>query len=227
MLTYIDFSEYNTEDIFNYWEEVWAGGAEWSIVTSNDYSGGKALRKYAESPGRRLLAYTPVGDKVKNCEFLLRGIANSTIVTGEHHYVLVRAGGKEGSENGYRFSVWASHDAPNLRIGKYTDGALTILGEKILNESFVNTWFFMKGKVEGEQLKAKIWKVGEREPEDWDIESVDTSFKYGKLGLGFYARDSGIFDVFSFFVTDDVIPPPTLWVKVNGVYKPSVGVRPL
>src|SRR5690606_26852235 len=159
-------------------------------VTSNDYSGGKALRKYAESNKRRFLAYTPVGDKVKNCEFLLRGIAESA---GEHHFVLVRAGGNEGSENGYRFSVWVRQDAPNLRISKYTNGNHTILGEKILNESFINTWFFMKGKVEGEQLKNKIWKVGEREPEDWDIESVDTSFKYGKLGLGSYARDSCIF----------------------------------
>jgi len=224
MLTYIDFSEYDTEHISNYWEEVWAGGAEWSIVTSNDYSGGKALRKYAQSSGRRFLAYTPVGDKVKNCEFLLRGIANSA---GEHHLVIVRAGGKEGSENGYRFSVITRSNETVLRISKYTNGTLTILGEKTLNESLVNTWFFIKGKVEGEQLKGKIWKVGEREPEEWGIEVVDTSFKYGKLGLGFYASGSGIFDVFSFFVTDDVIPPPTLWVKVNGVYKPSVGVRPL
>lgn len=224
MLTYIDFSEYDTEDISNHWEQVWGGEAEWSIETSIDYSGGKALRKYAESSGRRFLAYKPVGDKVKNCEFLLRGIADSG--GGEHHLVIVRGGGKEGSENGYRFSVSARVvETPILRIAKYTDGTLTVLGEKMLNESFVNTWFFMKGKVEGEQLKSKIWKVGEREPEDWDIELVDASFKYGKLGLGFYASGSGIFDVFSFFVTDDVIPPPTLWVKVNGVYKPSVGVR--
>ena len=220
MLKYIDFSEY---DITGYWEETWGSGAEWSIVASDEYSGGRALRKYAESPGRRFLAYKPVGDKVRNCEFLLRGIADSA---GEHHYVLVRAGG-EGNENGYRFSLWASNTEPNIKISKYTDGTVTYLGEKILNESFINTWFFMKGKVEGEQLKIKIWKVGEQEPEDWDIESVDTSFKYGKLGLGFYANGSCIFDVFSFFVTDDVIPPPTLWVKVNGVYKPSVGVRPL
>lgn len=224
MLTYIDFSEYNTAHISNYWEEVWAGEVEWTIVTSSNYSGGKALRKYTENSGRRLLAYKPVGDKVKNCEFLLRGIADSG---GEHHCVLVRAGGEEGSENGYKFAVWASTDNPRIRIGKYIDGVYTILGEKTLNESFINTWFFMKGKVEGEQLKTKIWKVGEREPEDWDVEVVDTSLKYGKLGLGTFANGSSIFDVFSFFITDDVIPPPTLWVKVNGVYKPSVGVRPL
>jgi len=97
---------------------------------------------------------------------------NRTDYTGQH-------------ESGYFCELYADTDTGDteFRLAKHDSGGYALLGS-IDYEWSANTYYYMKIRADGENIKAKIWEEGESEPEEWDIEVVDDEWNKGLVGIG-------------------------------------------
>lgn len=194
-----------TQETFQEWTPRWASSTDdWSIVSGSEFEGGHALRFDQGGTGasRNALSWATVGepsdvevlDKFRVPSFT----ADSNL--GFHARVHLRSSTTNGNEEGYWVEASAPHAA--FRLGKYTaDGGLTTLGT--FGTPVENTFYYRRFRAEGDQLKAKVWPVGEAEPAAWDIEVTDTDHTAGWVGLGSYNAEPVETDVFSVATNGD------------------------
>jgi len=96
-------------------------------------------------------------------------------------YVVLRGSGTT-NENGYLAS-FQDYGTNSFYLYKMTNGSLTSLGY-VTGTLELNTWYWVRFRVEGTALKAKYWADGEAEPASWQIENTDATYASGWVGWG-------------------------------------------
>jgi hypothetical protein len=89
----------------------------------------------------------------------------------------VRASGSIGSEYFYVLSGLVTSN--QLRINKWVNGSRSQLGAAVSKTLNTTTWYWVRFRVVGNELKAKVWAGGSSEPTAWDIERTDSAITGG------------------------------------------------
>ncbi|MGA1823833.1 MAG: Ig-like domain-containing protein [bacterium] len=79
-------------------------------------------------------------------------------------------------------------DSDGLHLDKWNGGEIQ-LGSSYAFSYSVDTWYYQKIRVEGNQISAKAWAEGEPEPISWLITRTDSTFSSGKIGLRVFSAD--------------------------------------
>lgn len=190
------------EPLFEEWSPQWESSYDdWRVVPDTEYTGEHALAFEHDGSDRTryALSWDSVGepadievlDKFRVPEFTPEdGL-------GFHARVFVRSSGSAGSESGYWLELEDRSDA--FRLAKYTNGGMETLAH--FGTPAENTFFYRRFRAEGNELKAKVWPVGEAEPEGWDVEVTDDDHADGWVGLGSF--DTGLVETDVFHVATD------------------------
>jgi len=107
------------------------------------------------------------------------GVAASDACAG----LVARGSGTADSENGYRAYLQGS----GFGVNKYVSGASTSL-DFYSTPLKDKTWYFLRFRVYGTSIRAKLWELGVTEPDDWQISVTDSSVTgTGWVGLAGYS----------------------------------------
>jgi hypothetical protein len=123
----------------------------------------------------------------------------------------LRISGSNGSENAY-FCDIRGQTADRVGITRLDSGASTELGSVTLFQilaSSVQHW--VRFRVNGTSLKAKIWEYRNHEPDEWQIETTDSNLTSGLSGLGIYDITAHYYcEYFAVDSSGGTVPVPAL-----------------
>lgn len=137
-------------------------------------------------------------------------------------WMAARASGSATSENGYTFRDAQLFD--EWEISRWDAGAETILASFDPGHIPGNEWWWFQFRVEGDSIKARLWKYGDPSPSRWDMEVTDSTYSaQGMTGFGSSWRDSIEVDYISVGTDGDPAQMPTTTI----VPGPGISATPL
>jgi hypothetical protein len=190
-----DFSEYTPDVQPSDWTERWHTTVASSTVITSSGFGFKQLETVHSSDGRYYLSWdTPGPDYLYvNVEVLAKVMFESDELAYNVRIVLHGTGG-DTNEDGYLLDFFPVDD--EIRITEFTSGSASALGADVAKTLDIDTWYWVRFRRNGSDLKAKVWEDGTPEPGSWDIERTDASNTEGRVGFG-SQRDTVHCDWFS------------------------------
>ncbi len=222
----IDIAVDNETTLYDDWTPTWAGRRDdWNVVAGNEFTGGYALT--FDHDGDKRTRYAISCDKVGqpgDAETLDR--ARIPDIQEEqngaaHARVYLRSGMGSDGEDGYMLDIDHSDDKDpqtTFRVAKYTDGYFQPL--RRFGSPEEGRFYYRRFRVEGTELKAKVWPANESEPADWDVKLSDTDHSEGWVGLGSFDPQPVETDVFSVATGGESAPfvrtdssPSVSWVR--------------
>ena len=180
--TLTDFSDNTVDEQPFDWSVRWATGNQTWAVRS-----GPVLEHTATSDAFRLLVWDApefVTDQVEvETKFRTSTTDGSQGICG-----LAPSSGFDG--------YWLGHTGTLLRIRRVDNGSTTILTDASHSLS-TNTWYRVRFRREGADLKARIWADGDSEPATWLLDTTDSTHAVTKAGVGaFTAAGTREWDTF-------------------------------
>lgn len=158
-------------------------GHTWAIREKAGTFRGKCLEHTRTTSERRLLSWDTPGS-VLDADILCRVRSNSWS-SANQVYLVARGSGAAGTETGYYLRNVSN---TQIALGKYVAGVSTNIGATVTFDPVAlttNQWLWMRFRVQGTSLKAKVWKSGQAEPAAWNIEATDASIAAaGWVGVG-------------------------------------------
>jgi hypothetical protein len=146
------------------------GSPVWNVFADAALSGGKGLRFTSTSDAVRLLSIDAVdadGDR-DDVEILVRYRSTTASSGRTRGFVAARATAPLGAPNGYRLYF----NSGKLVIGRVLSGVYSALAEHAVSFS-ANKWYYVRFRVNGSSLAAKIWSDTEPERAWWDVATTD------------------------------------------------------
>lgn len=131
-------------------------------------------------------------------------------------YLIGRGSGTSNSETGYVSML--KFDSNELEIFKFDNATYSQIATASMTLN-AGTWYWVRFRVNGSDLKLKVWADGGAEPGPWDIETTDTAITGdGWAGLG-YNEDYQKWDFISFGTNGDTAPGLVDGdARISGVY---------
>lgn len=171
-----DFSEYTTGVNLSDWTDLFSNSL---AFTAEDNSGlvDSVGTKYLELVTTATASNILVWDDFSTAEKadILCGFSMTPSTNGFR--IFARLSGTEGSEDGYFLNIKNT----TISIDKITSGVESTVSSLAFTQTSDEYW--VRFQVDGTALKAKIWIKSALEPSDWTIETTDTSFTDGLIGL--------------------------------------------
>jgi len=179
---FTDFSAYSTGVQPFDWSNGWvvSGDFQWIVVEDVSVIGGKYLEQTAIDAGRRLLTWDAIGN-VLDVEMVSK-IRHSRPDGFDQQRLILRASGGASDFTGY----WcADRGTGSFDIGRFIDGASAVL-DTTPHSVPADTWFWVRFRVIGSLVSAKIWEDGMSEPVGWMVEFNDSANVIDEVGgVGF------------------------------------------
>lgn len=204
---FTDFSEYTTGELPDDWTRQWDSEAgTWIVDDVTGSTGGKVLRVNSGSGNaRRLVTWNVLGDSYTDFEVYYRFRLQ---YTSEDIFAVTRGGGSTSTADGYRFGY---HSQSVIKeMGMYLSGTFSSLSSEAFTPS-TNTWYNVRARNEGNQVKIKIWPVTLAEPDTWDIETTNSDVSgSGWIGLFVFRPSDTEIDVFGVGVDGASAPGQTV-----------------
>lgn len=211
-----EFIEYLTGSQPSDWTERWSGSSSsWGIEDEGIGSpSDNVLRHTATLNARRALSWDDIDSDADrdDCEVLAK--VRFTSVSSDMIRLYVRGTGSAGSEEAYWFIVHAS--SPHLRLGKYVSGSATNLATTTQSLSS-NTWYWVRLRAEGTDIRAKFWTDGDTEPASWTLTATDSAITAaGWAGVGsFTSNNDQDFDFVSIATNGETAEGPDTGVAAE------------
>lgn len=196
--------------LFEEWQPRWASSFDdWSIVEDSGYVGGTALEFEHDGDNRTryALSWDAIGEHADSevlDQFVVPEFTDHED-RGFHARVILRGGGRYGSESGYWVEIENREGA--FRLAKYVDGSMDTLGH--FGEPEPGTRYYRRFRAIDDEIAVKVWQVDENEPDEWDIEINDGDLASGWVGLGSYDQPPVLTDTVSVGVDGEHAPFPT------------------
>lgn len=176
MATY--YRDFADADGISDWTEIpvssGATDPAWSIVSSNQVQATATVTNQIEA-----LAWNDIDSDANrdNIEILGQVYVDSTSTTQRYYWV--RGSTSGASRTGYSLRVrTTSIDVYRNNGSTFT----TIAGATISISS--GTWCWVRFRVNGTALRARIWADGDSEPGTWDVDTTDSTYSTaGHVGL--------------------------------------------
>lgn len=203
-LYHTNFGEYSVGTIPSDWTQRWdTANADYEVFDfSADSFSGNTLRYISSDTGFHHCSWDEL-DGIDNIEVYIRVRTSTTSVTPLG--ILTRASFPSNQKNGYLLDL---NNDNRFRIVKWVDDTLSIITEETFDFS-ADTWYWLKFRVEDDNLSGKVWEDGETEPEDWMLTAVDEDVPSGNWN-GVFAFNGGIDTDYDLYQAEnlDVEPPP-------------------
>ncbi|WP_166354460.1 M14 family zinc carboxypeptidase [Phytoactinopolyspora limicola] len=171
-----DFSGYPAWDQPADWSALWAPS---NFYIQHDPN---RLMHYGHfnTGGRKLMTPDAVGSVSGDVEVATLVRIDEPMPTTRFQLHL-HASGERGDENAYYLDV-----RPEVtRINRVVDGSFSVLDSGTTDPAFESDrWYHAVLARDGEVLRAKVWPYGESEPDEWLVETTDTSHSAGHVGVG-------------------------------------------
>ena len=175
---WIDFADDTVGELPNGWTNQWSDEATLEVLEDATLQGGKFFRIEDNNTNRHFVSYDAAGE-VSDVEIYTIVRADSR--NQGFHLARLRGSGTEGSETAYTAALSSSD--PNATIFWYEDGdAGLIEGTDFSWEG--GTFYEVRFRATGNELKVRIWEKGSSEPTDWLVETTDERLTNGKVGVG-------------------------------------------
>ncbi|WP_336328795.1 Ig-like domain-containing protein [Halovenus sp. HT40] len=185
----------SNDPIFDDWTPRWdAEKSNWTVNSTSSNVENSILELNASSAGRHSLSCDGVGTATDvDILGLVRLPSNDDRYTS-YCRLIGRGAGSAGNETGYFVEF---RDVPSFGIAKYVDGDMTGLASEDVDIT-PGDWLYVRFNISGNELKARYWGVGQKEPSDWLIKATDDSIPgSGWAGVGGFPSDTQQWDTFS------------------------------
>lgn len=150
----------------------WA--ADWVTTNVSWVEGASGYMRGAPSvSGRHALRWAVPGTKA-DLEVLVKLRCDRLTGTESYDGIAVRGSGAAGAENGYRCVLFSNAGSPKIDLSSYVSGTLTSIQQPGFTWA-VNTWYWMRVRIAGTSIKARVWADGASEPSTWLIDTTDSS----------------------------------------------------
>jgi len=190
-----NFSEYTADQQPSDWTERWCDDRATSITkesSTGDWLGNKYIHRDHSSYGEYLLSWDKL-DGATNVEILARVSCGEEL--NNVIFLVTRGSGGCGSEYAYYADCqWSSNI---VYVKRLSSGGSYNIDPAYLN-LVVDEHYWVRFRVIGTSLKAKVWKDGDSEPGTWGADTTHAGITNGGwVGLGSYRGDLGYIDFFS------------------------------
>ena len=150
----------------------------------------------------------------QDIEILVR--VQSTVSDSFQAYLIGRGSGTSTSETAYVGML--NFDSNQLEIFKFDNATYTQIATASMTLN-ADTWYWARLRINGSDLKLRVWADGDSEPGTWDISTTDTAITGdGWAGLG-YGEDYQEWDYISFGTNGDTAPGLVDGdARISGVY---------
>ena len=180
MRYFIDFSKYTTDQAPTGWSPLGSLGIN-KVVLETGSIGGKVL-ELANSTLFRALSLDRIQEDINDddVEILFKASAQINNTSNLEMFGLLRGSGTSSSlSNGYMGGLINGM----VRIYRISSGTATSIGST--NKSWsTNTYYWVRFRANGTDLKIKFWEDGQSEPSTWDVEVTDSNYESGLVGVG-------------------------------------------
>lgn len=159
----------------------WAtSGSTWAIREKAEALGGKVLEHTRTTTAQRGISWDVPGSSADQDILVL---FRTTSWATNQLQVILRGGGGSGTETGYMFR---NSGTGAVAISRIASGTITNIGATLSITLPTNTWHWIRFRVNGSDLKAKIWQGDHlTEPSAWTIERTDATYAAaGWAGVG-------------------------------------------
>lgn len=192
------------------WRRNWVMNA----TTMNEVDGG-FLRMAVATQARNSLFWDAIEASSANIELLVKARASAKVAAQPSWQIFLRGSGAAGAENGYRFGLFEPAGA-ELRVAKYTAGAAANIGTDQAFTWAVDTWYWMRCRVNGTTLTLKVWADGDPEPSSPQRTETDSAFSAAGMNgvMGFVVGNIDV-DYASYALAGGVAPGPTANASVS------------
>jgi regulation of enolase protein 1 (concanavalin A-like superfamily) len=185
-----DFSEYTSSQAPTGWTEQWNPTAFSTQVIDSGITisgpiGSKVVEWTHTANSRGSLSYDASPTNERTQEVLVRAYITTDLL---HPFrILVRGSGSSGSETAYYLAIQTSA----VTLSKYDGGNSSDLFSSGFDIGFSKS-FWVRLRVDNDQIKGKFWSDANIEPYDWSFEETDSSLPTtGWMGFGAYTDASG------------------------------------
>ncbi|WP_164215314.1 M14 family zinc carboxypeptidase [Virgibacillus sp. YIM 98842] len=179
------------------WTQYWHD-SNWTVKEDP-----RRLHHFVDNNGnRRALTWDEVGDAghVKG-DVEVSGLVRASNTGDTLLQIAFHISDDGDTENAYYLDARkpGAGSRPNqVRIAKYQNGQHRALaGTELPFTVEEDTWYRVVLQREGDMLQAKMWPNGEEEPEAWMVQTYDTSFDQGRVGMSHFT--SGAVNEWAFF----------------------------
>lgn len=174
---YTDFSGYSTGSFpqsGDDWTVEYPDDKSYSVVSDQSAEGSQIIRvSLGQFEGRDVISWDSKNGS--NVEVVVKTRANADdVLSGPS----LRGGGGAESSTGY--FIRADIDPNNVSI-RPNDRSAAIASTSISLSS--NTWYWIRFRANGNDLKGRVWEDGNSEPSAWDIELTDSDYDQGWSGI--------------------------------------------
>lgn len=209
-----DFNEYTVSSAPSDWTDRWHTTWTTNVISNlTDAYGDKTLELNSSADNRLFLSWDDIDSDANrdDCEILMRFkyVTNPALDYGVFCYC--RGSGGDTSETAYMAGLYSTG---TLYIAKYVSAASTVIDSIVYRASYFSLsarYVWMRFRVNGTSLKAKMWDVRQPEPNRWHVETTDSAISAaGWVGVGVFdaARTVNI-DFISIGTNGDAAPWPS------------------
>mgnify|MGYP001822845972 FL=1 len=207
-------TNFSEDDVISDFTEEWGTGGYWEIIqvlntVSQPAVGRKSIiQDFSTTTNyRKYASYNPAGSASSDQEILAL-VAMGDIDSDGGFTLNLRSGGTTTSDcNSYLLKINGYSDT--VEISKYVSGAGTILTSGAL-EPPGSVPYWIRFRVEGTTLKAKLWEYYLHEPYNWHLSTTDSSLSSGTVGMGNYDPDTVEVFWFGVHTNKGTVPVPQL-----------------
>lgn len=205
---FIDFSSYSTgSGLPSGWSDKWYVTGDWAIVSDSSFTGDKYLDDSITSGSSIFAASYDTVDGTTDIEVVTKFQVSSSssdilgpVVWGETHW---------SPEYNNRAYV-ASLDLVGSDFTLYSvSGSIQTSLASTSYSASANTFYWVRIRRNGSDLKGKIWQDGNSEPASWTLSTTDTSISSGDAVFNGVTASSSAetdIDVVGFGTNGDTAP---------------------
>lgn len=182
---YTDFKGETTGELPSNWTLRWDSKSSYSyVIDASTYRNDRALAHRKSGDANRSLVTWDDVDGTLDAESVVR------IVPGASDAARVMLRAKYDSTNGYEVAYFARLTTDAFEVMEYDpSGNYYRLADTTYSWSTGNK-YWIRFRVNGSTLSAKVWADGETEPSSWTLQTTDSSNDTsGWIGVGSYSGD--------------------------------------
>jgi hypothetical protein len=210
-----DFSDYTTSSPPSDWTSRWGAFSVNTIVANSDDDAAGTKKLHIDGPlDTRTLLSWDLADNILNPDILVK-LETIGAIQDRHFYLHVRASGATSNESSYHIAIGDSL-ADGIAVRKFVNGTATTLQDAdCVITSPIS--LFVRFKINGTSLKAKVWNTDQVEPGEWLLEATDSDITTGGwIGVGDYSGNGFYVDHIEVHdVTEPSFPNDISWSYDN------------
>ena len=222
MTTYsTSFDSYTADVQPSDWTARWVTASNnWLVRSKASTEGGKVLENTGTVDGRHLLSWDAIDADANRANGEILARVRSSTFSNDQFRLTLRGSGAAAAETAY-FLLFNT-GSTSFRLGKYVAGVSTVLGTSVAMTPAINTWYWLRFRVNGTTLQGKVWLDGGVEPSAWAVEATDSAISAaGWVGVG-NSTASGTRDIDFFSVgtngdTAPLVTSSTTTIRVSQV----------